>query len=203
MRKRIAYRDLAQVVLQDLGADIQAERSCTRDPQTEILHGGPTRSGCRHPDKEILRKRSAYRGLAQVVLQDLGAEIRTERSWTRDKRSDHEQVLLQDRSTNTLRKRSSYTDLAQVLLQDPAEEILTQTSCARNSHTVILHAALEAPDTQIPTQTSCTRDPHIVSASGPTTGSWRRDPEREILDKRPAYREILRKWPERLLMQKS
>ena len=67
------------------------------------------------------------------------------------------------------------------------EEILTRTSCARNSRTVILHKW--APDTDIPTHLAqgilihCTSDPT-------TTRSWRRDPEREILNKRPAHRDL-------------
>ena len=62
-------------------------------------------------------------------------------------------------------------------------------------------------------QTSWQRDlaqeVHIERSctSGPTTGSWRRDPEREILDKRPAYRDpaqvvLLRRSWRRQLAQK-
>ena len=57
------------------------QRSCTR---------GPTGSGCRHPDREILHKRCAYGDLAQEVLEDPDAEILTERSCTRD---PHTEIL--------------------------------------------------------------------------------------------------------------
>ena len=43
---------------------------------------GPTGSCCRHPDREIvhkMHKRSAYRDLAQVDIQDPDAEILTQR----------------------------------------------------------------------------------------------------------------------------
>ena len=38
LRFLISYKDLAQEVLQEPDADILTERSCTRDPHTEILH---------------------------------------------------------------------------------------------------------------------------------------------------------------------
>ena len=67
----------------------------------------------------ILHKRSAYRDLAQEVLQDPDADIMTERSWTRDPHA--------------------YRDLAQEVLQDPDADIMTERSCTRDSHTEILH----------------------------------------------------------------
>ena len=109
-------------------------KSDTRDPHTEILHkwsyrilmqrswqrhlaqeiliqrsctGGPRGSSYRHPDSNILHKRSSYSDLAQVVLlQDLGAEILKERY-----------------------KRPAYRDLAQVALEAADAEVLTKTSC--------------------------------------------------------------------------
>ena len=92
MRKRSAYRDVAQVVLlrrawrRHLAQEILIHRSCT-SPSTGFCWGdlkhlaheiliqrscasGPTTgSWCRHRDRKILRKRSADRDLAQV-LQD-------------------------------------------------------------------------------------------------------------------------------------
>ena len=78
------------------------------------------------------------------------------------------------------------------------EEILTHTSGTRNPHTGIFHK-------------SCT--------SGPTTASWRKDPDKETLDKRSADRDlpqealeaadaeilkhILPKWYYRILMRRS
>ena len=118
------YRILAQ----------RSWKSDTRDPHTEILHkwsyrilmqrswqrhlaqeiliqrsctGGPRGSSYRHPDSNILHKRSSYSDLAQVVLlQDLGAEILKERY-----------------------KRPAYRDLAQVALEAADAEVLTKTSC--------------------------------------------------------------------------
>ena len=93
LHKRSSYGNLAPVI-QDSDADI-TKRSCTRDPQTEILRkrsyrilmqtswqrdlgqeilirrsctSGPTGSWCRDPDRETLHKRSSYRDLAQEVL---------------------------------------------------------------------------------------------------------------------------------------
>ena len=207
--KRSADRDLAQEALQDPDADIMTERSCTRDPPTEILHKwsyrilmqtlwqrdlaqeiriqwsctrGPTGSWCRHPDKEILHKRYSWRDLAQEVLQDPGADIMTERSRTRDPHT--------------------------VILHKGSHRILMQTSWQRDL------------GQEIRRQRSCT--------SGPT-GSWCRHHDREILHKRSADRdlaqealqdpdadimtersctrdpptEILHKWSYRILMQTS
>ena len=98
----IRYRSLAPVVIQnldaetltqtygmhkrianetDLGQEIRIESSCA---------SGPTGSWCRHPEKEILHKRSADRDLAPMVLKDFGAQIRTERSCTSD---PHTEIL--------------------------------------------------------------------------------------------------------------
>ena len=168
------------------------ERSCTRDPHTEILHKNPTESCCRHPDKEILHKRSIYRDPAQVVLQDpkrswhkhLAHKILTHRSCT----SAPTGSCWRDPDTDILHKKFSYSDLAQVALEPPDTDIPTQTSCTRHPHTVILHkwsyyrilaqrswkrdlgqetriqrSCTSGPrGTDIPTQTSCTRDPHTV-----------------------------------------
>ena len=81
----------------------------------------------RDRDTEILRKRSTDRDLAQVVPQDLGAEIMTERSWTRDphKRSCTSGPI-QDPDAEILTERSCTRDLAQVVIQDPAAEVLAQ-----------------------------------------------------------------------------
>ena len=145
LHKRSSYGDLAQEVIQDSDAD-KTERSCTRDPQTEILHkrsywilmqaswqrdlgqkilirrtctSGPTGSWCRDPDRAILHKRSTYRDLAQEVLQDPDADIMTERSWTRDPQTE----ILHKWSYRILMQRSWQRDLPQ--------EIRIQRSCAR------------------------------------------------------------------------
>ena len=140
MHKRSAYRDLAQAVLQLQAPDanILTQRSCARDPHTEILH-----------------KRSAYRDLAQVVVQDPDAEILTQRygQEIRIKRSctssPTEEVLTQ----------TSCADLAQVLLQDYAEEIFNTT--LRYAQEIrIQRSCTSSPTEEILTQTSGTRGPH-------------------------------------------
>ena len=198
----------------DLAQEILVQRSCT---------SGPTGSWCTHPDREISRKRSAYRDLAQVVLQDPDAEI-------------------------LARKKSAHRDPVR---QDPVEEILTQTSCTRDPHTPILHqcscgillrrswrkhlaqeilihrsctsGALEAPDTA---QASCTRDPHTVilhksayrilvrrswqghlAQETPIERSCIQDPAEEILPQTSCIRDphtpILHQCSYRILLRRS
>ena len=111
------------------------------------------------PSAEIVR--------VQVVLQDPGNESLKQRSWPRD----------------------LHSCISQVLLQDPAEEILTQTLCARDVHTGILHKRSYTTLMQkfrhrdlaqeIRIRRSCT--------NAPNTGSWRKDPEKETLNKRSTY----------------
>ena len=102
---------------------------------------------CRDRDTDILHKWSYHRDLAQeiaivgqVTLKDLGAEILTERSWTRD---PHTEILRKE------------------VLQDPDAEILTQRSCTSGS-TEILHKWRWSYSIlkQRSWQRSCTRDPH-------------------------------------------
>ena len=172
LRFLISYKDLAQeVLLQDPDAEILTERSCTRDPHTEILHKrsyrilmqrswqrdlaqeihiqrsctrGPTGSWCRHHDREILDKRSADRDLAQEVLQDPDADIMTERSWTKDPHTE----ILHKWSYRILMQRSWQRDFAQ--------EIRRQKSCTSGFAQVVI----QDPDAEIVAERSCTRDPH-------------------------------------------
>ena len=263
VHKRSADRDLAQVVLQrrswhrHLAQEILIHRSCTSAPTgfcwgdlkhlaREILvfgTNGPTGSWCRHPDREILHKRPAYRDLAQVVLQDPDADIVTERSCTRD---PHTPILrkcsyriLGDLDTDILHKRSSYTDLAQEVLQDSAEEILN-TLRKRSSYRDLAQVAIQDPDAEVLTQiyaqeirvqssctsshteevltqTSCARDPHTPilrkcfyrilvrrfwhghfaqeiliqwSCTSSPRGSWYKHPDTDILRKSSSYSDL-------------
>ena len=112
LRLRNLEGSLLEVVLQ---------RSWCRDPEREILHrkilaqrSCTTRSCCKRPDREILHNKSAYRDLAQVVIQDPDAEILTQRY--------AQKIRIQRSCTSS-----------------PIEDILTQTPCARDPHTPILH----------------------------------------------------------------
>ena len=93
------------------------QTSCTRDPHREILRKWSYKILMQRSWHRDMHKRSAYRGLAQVVLLDPAKKILARTSCTRD----------------------PHRPLLHVLLQDPAEEILTQTSCTRDSYTEILH----------------------------------------------------------------
>ena len=205
----ISYKDLAQEVLQNPDADILTERSCARDPHTEILHKrsyrilmhtswqrdlgqeirrhrsctrGPTGSRCRHHDREILHKKSADRALAQEVLQDPDADIMTERSWTRDPHTE----ILHKWSDRILMQRSWQRHLAQ--------EIRRQRSCTRGStgsrcrhhDREILHK--KSADRALAQEVLQDPDADIM-----TERSWTRDP----------HTEILHKWSYRILMQRS
>ena len=223
-RKRSAYWDLAQVVLlrrswhRHLAQEILIQWSCT---------SGPRGSWYRHPDTDILRKRSSYSDLAQVVLlQDLGAEILKERSWTRDPLLRKESYW-GDLDTDILRKRFSihYTPI----LRKCFYRILLRRS-ARDPHTEILHKRSYRILMQTSWQRDLAQEIHVQRSctSGPT-GSWCRHHDREILHKRSADRdlaqvvlqdlgaeirtersctrdpqtEILRKWYYRILVQGS
>ena len=185
LRKWSSYTSLAQVLLQGffwndfrhLAQEIFIERSCTRDPT------GPW---CKDPDTEILRKGSAYRDLAQVVIQDPDAGVLTQRhaQETRIQRSCAssltEKILTQtsgarDPHTPILDKCSYRILLRRFWHRHLAQEILIQwSSLAQVAQTLLI---------QTSRQTSCTRE------SGPT-GSWCRHHDREILRKRSADRDL-------------
>ena len=161
----------------DLAQEIRIQRSCT---------SGPTRSWCRHRDREILRKRSADRDLAQVLLRDarrswhrhLAQEILIHRSCTSapkgfcwgDLKHLAQEILIQrsctrgptgpwckDSGAEILRKRSAYRDLAQVVTQDPDAEVLTQRYV---QEVRIQKSCASSLTEEVLTQTSCARDPH-------------------------------------------
>ena len=220
LHKISSYGDLAQEVLHNPDAKILAQRSCARDPQTEILRKWSSR---------ILVQRSWQRDLRQEIrIHRSCTSAPTGSCWWR-RRSWHkhfaQEILIQrscirgptghwcrDPDTEILRKRLAHRDLAHVVLQDPAEEVLTQASCARDSHTPILHKWPRG---------SWYRDPHTVllhkwsyyrilvqrsrkrdlgqeiriqrfCTSGPR-GCWCRDPNKDILQK----------WCYRILMERS
>ena len=90
-------------------------------------------------DNGIPAQTIAYRDLAQVVLQDLGAEILQKRSWTRKPQTETDLAevlyrILEGLDTNTLRKTFSYTGFAQVVPQD-----LRKSLAKRPAYTEILH----------------------------------------------------------------
>ena len=145
-------RNAGKVAISDV-----IQRSCTR---------GPTESWCRHPDREILHKRSSYRDLAQEVLEHLDADI--------CQRDLPQEIRIQKSCTSSL-----------------TEEILTQKPCTRDPHTEILRKRSckilmqtswqRDLGQEIRRQRSCTRGP---------IGSWCRHHDREILDKRSSYRDF-------------
>ena len=179
---------LAQEVLQDPDADILTKRYCTRDPHTEILY-----------------KRS-YRILVQTSWQrDLAQGIRIQRSCTS---SLTEEILTQkpctrDPHTEILHKRSCRILMQTSWQRDLAQEILIQRSCTSDllrrswhghlAQEILIHRSCTSAPTgfcwrdlkhlvqEILIQRFCTRSP---------TGSWRRHPDREILQKRSAYRDL-------------
>ena len=133
---------------------------------------GPTGSCGRDPDREIFHERSAYRDLAQVVIQDpdpeiidLAQEIRRQRSCTSSPTEEiyrdlaqkiliHAQALLQDSAEdifNTLCKRSSYRDLAQEVLQDPDADITTEILHKKSADRDLAQVLLQDPRTSAST----------------------------------------------------
>ena len=154
------------------------ERSCTRDPQTEILHkcSYSRRSWHRHLTQKVLIHRSCTSApagfssgdsehLAQEILmhlQDLDAKILTQRSCARDPYTEWSyKILVQRSSHRDTHKRSAYRDLAQVVLlrrswhRHLAQEILIHRSCT----------------------------------SAPTGSCWG-DPDTDILHKKFSYRDL-------------
>ena len=191
LHKRSADRDLAQEVLQDPDADIMTERSWTRDPQTEISTRGPTGSWCRHHDREILDKRSADRDLAQEVLQDPDADIMTERSCTRDFQTEISHKRSYRIPMQTSWHRSCTRDLQTEILRKRSYRILMQTSWQRDLGQEIRRQILHKRSYRI--LGDLDKDPHAPILHNQVVlllRSWRRDPERAILDKRPAYRDL-------------
>ena len=65
----------------NLAREMRIQRSCA---------SGPTGSWRRDPDRKVVDNGSAYRDLAQVVLQDPDEDVLTERSCTRD---SHTEIL--------------------------------------------------------------------------------------------------------------
>ena len=223
------YRDFAQVVLlrrswhRHLAQEIVIHRSCTsastgfcwgdlqhlaQEVRIQISRTrGPTGSWRRHPDREILHKRSSYRDFAQEVLQDPDADIMTERSCTRDPQTEvlHKcsYRIRGDLDTDILHKRSSYTDLAQVLLQDSAEEIFN-TLRKRSSYRHLAQEVLQDLDAKILTQRSCARGPHTeILHKIPMQRSWHRDMHKRSADRDLAQVALLRRSWQRHLTQKN
>ena len=106
-------------------ADALVQRSCA---------SGPTGSCCRHPDREILHKRFAYRDLAQVAL--------LRKSWRRHLA----QEILIHRSCA-----SSSTGFCWGYLKHLAQEIPIQRSCTR----VRTGSWCRRPCTSGPTESWC------------------------------------------------
>ena len=132
-------------------------------------------------------------------------------------------MAIQDPDAEILTQRYGQEMRVRDLAQSPAEEILTQTSCTRDLHTLI---CISAPTgfcwgnlkhlAQEIIQRSCARSAYTEilrkwsykilmqrSCASGSTGSWRREPEREILDKRSAHTETLHKWSDGILTQTS
>ena len=193
LHKRSSYRDLAREVL----LRILMQTSWQRDLAEEILtHLAQVvlQDPAAYPEREIMRKRSADRDLAQVLLQDFAEEI------------------YRDLAQVVILRRSSCRDIVQEVLQDPDADILTKRSCTRDTHAESCSSSLTE---ETLTQKPCTRDPHTESlrkrscrilmqtswqraqgirrqrsCTSGHTGSWCRHHDREILDKRSADRDL-------------
>ena len=152
-----------------------------------------TVSCCRHPDREILHKRSAYRDLAQVVLYwgDLDTDILRNTPILHKCSSGSCWGDLKHLAQEILIQRSCTRGPKGPWCKDPDTEI-----CARDPHTVILHKWSYrrilvqrcwkrdlGQETRI--QRSCTsgprgcwcRNPDKTSCRSGTTGFWCRDPD--------------------------